>query len=105
MKMRVKEVDIRELTKTISGLFGYAIGTYDILFPYIQKTSPKIVISVSETYYNVLVGYERGDVIAEFGKWWGLIDINVLAEIIAEKFNMESVIIVYGEWDTLLIFY
>jgi len=105
MKTRVKEIDISELTRFFGNLYGYAVGTYEILHPHIQKTLPKVVISISETGFSVINGFERGDVIAEFGKWWGLIDINVLAEIVAEKYGFENVLLVYGEWDTLLIFY
>jgi hypothetical protein len=105
IRKRVKEIDISELTREIGQTFGYAIGTFDILRGYLEKTYPKMVIEISELGYYVLVGADRGDIISEFEKFYPYTRLEWAVEIVAEKFGIEKTLIVYGEWDTLVVFY
>jgi len=101
----VKEINIREETRKISHLISFAIPTYDVLRTFIEKTKPKLVISLSEYEYTVImsscVNFDKNDL----KKLWGLFDIKFIAYYIAEKYNLKSALIVYGEYETLLIFY
>jgi len=105
IRKRVKEIDISPLCREIGQLFGYAIGTYDILKVYLDKIHPKMIIEISETGFYVLVGAERGDIISEFEKFYPYTRLEWAAEIVAEKFGIEKTLIIYGEWDTLVVFY
>jgi hypothetical protein len=105
IRKRVKEIDISELTREIGQTFGYAIGTFDILRGYLEKTHPRMVIELSETGFYVLIGADRGDIISEFEKFYPYVNLEWTAEIVAEKFGIEKTLIIYGEWDTLVVFY
>jgi hypothetical protein len=104
-RIQIQKIDISELTREIGQTLGYAIGTFDILRGYLEKTYPKMVIEISELGYYVLVGADRGDIISEFEKFYPYTKLEWTAEIVAEKFNVGKVLIIYGEWDTLVVFY
>jgi len=105
MERRVEEIDISEETRKISDAFSFAIPTYDILRTFIEKTKPKLVISISECDYSIIVSscpnFDKND----FEKLWGLFDLKFIAYYIANKYDFKSALIVYGEYETLLIFY
>jgi hypothetical protein len=104
-RIQIQKIDISQLTREIGNKIGFAVGTYDILKFYIDKICPKVVIEINELGYYVLVGAERGDIISEFEKFYPYTRLEWTAEIVAEKFNVGKVLIIYGEWDTLVVFY
>ena len=105
IRKRVKEIDISPLCRELGNTLGFAIGTFDILRSYLEKTYPKMVIELSETGFYVLIGADRGDIISEFEKFYPYTRLEWVAEIVAEKFFIRKVLIIYGEWDTLVVFY
>ena len=105
IRKRVKEIDISQLTRELGNTLGFAIGTFDVLRSYLEKIHPKIVIEISELGYYVLVGADRGDIISEFEKFYPYTRLEWAVEIVAEKFFVEKALIIYGEWDTLVVFY
>jgi len=105
IRKRVEEIDISLLCRELGNKIGYAVGTYDILKFYIDKICPKVVIEINELGFYVLNGAERGDIIAEFEKFYPYTRLEWAVEIVAEKFFIEKTLIIYGEWDTLVVFY
>ena len=105
MKREVAEIDIREETRKISDTFAFAIPTYDVLRTFIEKTKPKLVISTTECDYAIVMSSCANFDKSVFEKLWGLFDLKFIAFYIADKYNFKSVLIVYGEYETLLIFY
>jgi hypothetical protein len=104
MKVHTSEIDMTKLTKVIGNLTGRAVGVGDILMPYLSKLKPQLVVSVGEYDYEIIWGKERGELIAELNRWLWKTKIDWAAEIVAEKYDIKRVWIVYGEWDTLLVF-
>jgi hypothetical protein len=104
MRTHVSEIDIAKLTKVAANLTGRAEGVADILMPYLSKLKPQLVVSVGECDYEILIGKERGELIAELNRWLFTTKLPLAAEIVAEKYDIKRVWIIYGEWDTLLVF-
>jgi hypothetical protein len=104
MKVHVTEIDVTKLTKALANLTGYAVGAEEILMPLFQKIKPQLVVSIDEVDYEILVGKERGELIAEFNRWIFKTKVEWAAEITAEKFQIKRVWIVYGAWNTLIVF-
>ena len=104
-RIQIQKIDISQLTREIGYKIGFAVGTYDILKFYIDKICPKVVIEINELGFYVLNGADRGDIISEFEKFFPYTKLEWAAEIVAEKFYIGKVLIIYGEWDTLVVFY
>jgi len=104
MKVHVTEIDITKLTKVAANLTGRAEGAADILMPYLSKLKPQLVVSIGECDYEIVYGKERGEIIEELNRWLWKTKIDWAAEIVAEKYGIKRVWIIYGEWDTLLVF-
>jgi len=104
MKVHVTEIDITKLTKVAANLTGRAEGAADILMPYLSKLKPQLVVSIGECDYEIVYGKERGELIAELNRWLFTTKLPLAAEIVAEKYGIRRVWIVYGAWDTLIVF-
>jgi hypothetical protein len=104
-RIQIQKIDISPLCREIGNKIGFAVGTYDVLKFYIDKICPKVVIEINELGFYVLIGADRGDIIAEFEKFYPYTKLEWAVEIVAEKFFIEKILIIYGEWDTLVVFY
>jgi hypothetical protein len=104
MKTHISEVDLRKLTRLVGNLTGRAVGVEDILTPTLEKIKPQLVISVHETYYEIIIGKERSELAAEFYQWLWKTKLEWAVEITARKMNVKRVWIIYGDCNTLVVF-
>jgi len=104
MKVHVTEIDITKLTKTVGNLVGRAVGVEDILMPYLPKLQPQLVVGIGEYDYEVLLGKERADIVAELYELIWRTKIDWAAELFARRHGMKYALVIYGAWNTLIVF-
>jgi len=105
MKVHVSEIDIAKLCKVYGNIYSRALSVLDLLGPFIEKTKPQFGVVIGETDYEFVYGKERGELVAEFNRWIWKTKLPWAVEITAEKWGIRKAVIIYGEWDTLVLFY
>jgi hypothetical protein len=104
MRTHISEVDLRKLTRLVGNLTGRAVGVEDILMPTLEKIKPKLAVSISETYYEIVAGKEYSELVTEFYRWLWETEVRLAAEIAAKKMQIKRVWIIYGDCNTLVVF-